>query len=1151
MNCLIHKKYKVNSLSFSCHFIPFSGHFYSTLLFPLDRSRFFYLIQINFKAQLRSFSFYNNLYDSVNPLLISDGTFSHVKDIKLDEKIRWVAGRVETESVGKLGWFGEEISLSGVGNFKENVIKLTEIFKSFSPLNSYSLAIMVHKNNNIVKTIDYHYLVNSTTNVSDLMENVYRRIAELNLRYRFEIGDIIVCRYKALYFKVKDPKFIGGRIDNTIYKPTEVKLDIQNRILSSSFLPHTMDPLFYGVLYKKDGNVFYFIYNNKYYIKLTIINWKLEHEIQVLNFKTFNLIAEFVDLAHEDGFIREVISGGSSTYLFYNNRFKLLNLEFTPKIKYLTRAPKEIKHNINILTFDIETYKDYKGDFIPYACGFFDGKNKSLFYLTDFNSPYDMIYKCLDNMLKPKYHNYTVYAHNLGNFDVNFIFKILVRNFEVSRLIARGNSLIYFEVKRNLSPSLNEAGIAKLKKASTVKLKFLDSICLLPSSLAELGNSFKVETLKDFFPYNFVRADNLNYIGSLPDIKYFDQPSGFIFRYQLMVNWYKNDWSLRCETLNYLSKDLISLYQILVKMDNIIYSNYRINITSHITIASLAIKILRSNFLKSSRLLPKSKGEIEFAIRSSYYGGRCEVFKPFGHFLMAYDFNSLYPYAMLQDMPVGQPTFSLTQDLSKIFGFIKVKVTSPDNLYVPVLPCKVKNPDGVSHKLIFPLGSWTGWYFSEEVKLAILYGYKVEVIESYIYERGKNIFYDYVKQMASIKDSSSGAMRNIHKLLLNTPYGRMGMNNDRPIVQIVSKEQFQELELRYNITYFIELDEDKVFVKYDKFVDKIKCEQTDADYEGELLKILDSDDVNNSPAIASAVTSWARILMYPKIINSYYTDTDSIFLDKPLNPKEIGKNIGEFKQEYGGPIKKAIFPSPKLYILDTVNGLVCKAKGYSGGKLTTWDYMDLYKGGFIEVKDIRWKRDLGLETVSLQCLDYTISGQYDKRNKLYSKGRWVNTSPLIINPLFEIVNTNIVLFISKPLIGYSEAHRTALDLIIYLPLCSSFVTINLKPKYKFRYVGIPLEDEVSYAIRESMMLAGNEAQAFIYRLTGILYFGNEGSMYYFVGKGHYTRSIYITKGNKWINPYAKIEGGYLYLKRYNKWIRHTRNCCTTISDALN
>ena len=229
------------------------------------------------------------------------------------------------------------------------------------------------------------------------------------------------------------------------------------------------------------------------------------------------------DLAHNEGFIREIESGNSSIYLLYDNNFKLKNMEFEPKITYLAKAPKEFKQNAKIITFDIETYRDDNEVFIPYACGFYDGKNKKLYYLTDYKSPNDMISQCIEDMLQPKYHNYTVYAHNLAKFDISFIFRILVKKYNVSTLIPRGKTLIYFTVSRNID-----------KKKIT--LKFSDSCCLLPSSLAELGNSFKVETIKDFFPYNFVKANNLDYVGDLHDIKHYDQPDHFIFRYQLMLN---------------------------------------------------------------------------------------------------------------------------------------------------------------------------------------------------------------------------------------------------------------------------------------------------------------------------------------------------------------------------------------------------------------------------------------------------------------------------------------------------------------------------------------------------------------------------------------------------------------------------------------
>ncbi len=136
-------------------------------------------------------------------------------------------------------------------------------------------------------------------------------------------------------------------------------------------------------------------------------------------------------------------------------------------------------------------------------------------------------------------------------------------------------------------------------------------------------------------------------------------------------------------------------------MEQIIYNNYRINITTKPTIASLALAILRSNFLDINLQIPQTKGRVDVAIRSAYYGGKNEVFLPVVYGYFAYDYNSLYPSAMLKDLPVGEPTFSLSKDITKIFGFIKVKVTAPDNLNIPVLPTKIITKGG-DDKLVFP-----------------------------------------------------------------------------------------------------------------------------------------------------------------------------------------------------------------------------------------------------------------------------------------------------------------------------------------------------------------------------------------------------------------------------------------------------------------
>ena len=51
--------------------------------------------------------------------------------------------------------------------------------------------------------------------------------------------------------------------------------------------------------------------------------------------------------------------------------------------------------------------------------------------------------------------------------------------------------------------------------------------------------------------------------------------------------------------------------------------------------------------------------------------------------------------------------------MEQLFGFMEVKVTCPDSIKVPLLPYKDPN----TGFLIFPTGTFTGVYFTEELKL--------------------------------------------------------------------------------------------------------------------------------------------------------------------------------------------------------------------------------------------------------------------------------------------------------------------------------------------------------------------------------------------------------------------------------------------------
>ena len=83
--------------------------------------------------------------------------------------------------------------------------------------------------------------------------------------------------------------------------------------------------------------------------------------------------------------------------------------------------------------------------------------------------------------------------------------------------------------------------------------------------------------------------------------------------------------------------------------------------------------------------------------------------------------------------------------------------------------------------------------------------------------------------MAFIKDKSTGAMREIHKLLLNTLYGRMGMSNSPQVIKLgTPKEIEQILRTNHMIDHF-KINDDLEYIRYHRKPDENLCKQCDED----------------------------------------------------------------------------------------------------------------------------------------------------------------------------------------------------------------------------------------------------------------------------------------------------------------------------------
>ena len=169
--------------------------------------------------------------------------------------------------------------------------------------------------------------------------------------------------------------------------------------------------------------------------------------------------------------------------------------------------------------------------------------------------------------------------------------------------------------------------------------------------------------------------------------------------------------------------------------------------------------------------IPILKDSEDRFVRNSYYGGATDIYKCVVKLLHYIDVNSLYPHAMLSLMPLQLIEVIVNPvklDLNNFFGFLRVEVTCPESCKRPMLPLRHEG------KTIYPVGTWTGTYFSEELKavLDLNLGYQFNILEAHRYSSG-NIFDKFVNHFYEIKRNSSGSKKFISKLMLNCLYGML------------------------------------------------------------------------------------------------------------------------------------------------------------------------------------------------------------------------------------------------------------------------------------------------------------------------------------------------------------------------------------------
>lgn len=305
------------------------------------------------------------------------------------------------------------------------------------------------------------------------------------------------------------------------------------------------------------------------------------------------------------------------------------------------------------------------------------------------------------------------------------------------------------------------------------------------------------------------------------------------------------------------------------------------------------------------------------------------------------------------------------------------------NLSHPYLQIHHKTSAGI--RTISPNGKFNMVINSPEYYNAIK-DYKIKINNGYYFNTGI-IFDSYVNDLYSLrlKYPKGSPMNLTCKLLMNSLFGRFAMRPILSIQKFISKEEFKIFTEKYLIEDYLDLGDVGYFVSY---IDLFKT----------------SKESNVSISIASAITAYSRVFM-SKFKNSdkfklFYSDTDSIFVDKDLPKDLIGNEIGQFKLEY--IFKEAVFLGPKIYggLIDNPEGFICKIKGYKNPKGISFnDLKSLLdkKSKPLELNHDKWYRNLSESNIVIKDQIYNLVATENKRKLIYdSTGIAINTKAIKI-----------------------------------------------------------------------------------------------------------------------------------------------------------
>lgn len=421
------------------------------------------------------------------------------------------------------------------------------------------------------------------------------------------------------------------------------------------------------------------------------------------------------------------------------------------------------------------------------------------------------------------------YAHNMGyDMIATSAIPILEDNdFRLESFFEKGGTTIY----KFVSHEYDEAG-EKIKD-TTKTIQLLSSTNFYPDTLANIAKVFgleKIDIKKEYGEdYNNITMENA-IIYCRQDVKVLQTAMEALF------NFIKN------EDLGCMGK----------------------------TSASQAFNTFKHRFMEHNIYVHNNEKAIKLE-RKSYCGGRVECWKIGEHTNEDYyyiDVNSMYPYVMAT---FNFPTKLLSYQSYNSINDLKMAISEGEGVIAKV---KIKTdkpyfPVRRDKKLIFPVGEFWCYLATPEIEFAIKHNLIVKVEECSYYEM-KPIFKPFIDYFYNKRLDAKKKKDKVHdylfKLMMNCLYGKFGQ----------LKENWEPVghAPKHHVSNYVESDIDTGEEVHVKELGGTRFEKI-----GE-----DSEAFNSFPAVATHVTSQARIHLLNHIIkakmeNVYYMDTDSLMIN--------------------------------------------------------------------------------------------------------------------------------------------------------------------------------------------------------------------------------------------------------------------------------